>query len=166
MDEIEETHAVDGEDGEDLGTGSPEVVSPGHYFRNLVIAAVALVVVCGAIIGLSSRGSDETSSGTSSDLDQEAVVESTAAPDPDELCIDELSEWLPWVTGPGSTMDAAAEWGMQGEEYRIVLAGWSEFQRQVYQVGNDKASALAYGAIARGCRGMTYDYVPGHLPPG
>lgn len=166
MDDIEETQAAEGGDGEATHTGSPDVDSPGHYFRNLAIAAVALVIVCGAIIGLSSRGSDDTSSETSPDLDQEAVVETTMAPDPDELCIEELSEWLPWVTGPGSTMDAAAEWGMQGEEYRIVLDGWSEFQRQVYQVGNDKASALAYGAIARGCRAMTYDYEPGHLPPG
>jgi hypothetical protein len=93
-------------------------------------------------------------------------VITTVPPDPDELCIEELSEWLPWVTGPGSTMDAAAEWRMQGEEYRIVLDGWSEFQRQVYQVGSDEASALAYGEIARVCREMTYDYEPGHLPPG
>jgi hypothetical protein len=99
-------------------------------------------------------------------MDDETVVETTTLPDPDELCIEELSEWLPWVTGAGSTMDAAAEWGMQGEEYRIVLDGWSEFQRQVYLVGSDEASVLAYGVIARGCRAMTYDYEPGHLPPG
>jgi hypothetical protein len=166
MDEVEGTQAAEGGDGEATLAASPDVVSPGHYFRNLAIAAVALVVVCGAIIGLSSRGSDETSSDTPSDLDREAVVETTAAPDPDELCIEELSEWLPWVTGPGSTLDAAAEWGMQGEEYRIVLDGWSEFQRQVYQVGTDEASGLAYGVIARGCRSMTYEYEPGHLPPG
>jgi hypothetical protein len=141
-------------------------VSAGHYFRNLAIAGVALVVVCGAIIGLSNRGTDESSSEDISSRDEESAVVTTAPPDSDELCIEELSEWLPWVTGPGSTMDAAAEWGMQGEEYRIVLNGWSEFQRQVYQVGNDEASALAYGEIARGCRAMTYDYEPGHLPPG
>jgi hypothetical protein len=164
--EVPESSKAEGE-GEPAPSFTPaaESVSAGHYFRNLVLAGVALVIVCGAIIGFSSRDGDE-SSGVSTDADDELAVDTTTAPDPDEICIEEPSAWLPWVTGPGSTMDAAAEWGMQGEEYRIVVDGWSEFRRQVYQVGNDEASALAYGVIARGCRAMTYDYEPGHLPPG
>ena len=165
VDEVPECSEVEGADVRVPSDGPPaESVGAGQYFRNLAFAGLAVAIVCGAIIGLSSRGSDDSSSSASAD--EEVVVETTSPPDPHELCIDELSTWLPWVTGPGTTMDAAAEWGMQGEEYQIVLDSWSEFRRQVYQVGNDEASALAYGVIARGCRAMTYEYEPGHLPPG
>lgn len=151
---------------EPVAPESSSVTGAGHYFRNLALAAVAVVIVCGGIVAFSNRGSDDATSDDSSSYEDEAAVEATVALEPEELCIEELSEWLPWVTGMGSTLDAAAEWGMQAEEYKIVIAGWSEYQRQLYQVGVDKASGLAYSEIARGCRAMTYDYQPGHLPPG
>lgn len=63
-------------------------------------------------------------------------------------------------------MDAAAEWGMQAQEYQIVTAAWGEFRRQLYAVGQDRASAQAYGVISQGCRSLPYQYQAGHLPPG
>lgn len=160
MNELDGTQMQGGEDPSLSGT-----VGGTHYFRNLAIGAVALLFVCGGIVVLSTSGSDDPS-GDETAIVEDEPAETTIALDPDEICIKELSEWLPWVTGPGTTLDAAAEWGMQSEEYRIVVDGWSEFQRQLYQVGSDEASGLAYGAIDRGCRAMTYDYEPGHLPPG
>ncbi len=164
--DVPETSKAEGEGAQALPGPPAEIVGAGQYFRNLALAGVALVLVCGAIIAWSSRGPDESSSESFADADEDLAAETTTALDPDEICIEELSAWLPWVTGPGSTLDAAAEWGMQGEEYQIVLDGWSEYQRQLYLVGSDEASGLAYGVIARGCRAMTYDYEPGHFPPG
>lgn len=151
------------------GADEPQVfggVSKGYY-RNLAIGAVVLLAVCGAIMAFASRdsGSDST---TSNSEDTEYDDVGTTLPDltPEDLCVQELSDWMPWVTGPGSPIDAGAEWGMNSEEYRIIMGSWQVFKANLYKVGKDQASDMAYDAVATGCGNMTHDYIPGHSPPG
>jgi hypothetical protein len=146
---------------------SPAGVSTGYY-RNLAIGAVVLLLVCGAFIFFASRsGGSDSSSSSSDDTGYDDDV-GTTVPDltPEDLCVQELSDWMPWVTGPGSPIDAGAEWGMSSEEYQIIMGSWQVFKTNLYKVGKDQASNMAYDAVATGCSNMTHDYIPGHPPPG
>ena len=146
----------------------PAVGVSRSYYRNLAIGAVVLLVVCGGFILLTTRDDANSSASATDDseYDMDDSVITTEAPDPVDVCVDELSEWLPFVTGAGSPIDAGAEWGMQSEEYQIIMGAWQIFNQNLYQVGNDQASAKAYQAISNGCHNMTHEYIPGHYPPG
>jgi hypothetical protein len=137
------------------------------YYRNLAIGAVALLVVCGGLMFFSSRGGGSDSSSSSSD-DSEYADVTTTLPEltPEDFCVLELSDWMPWVTGPGSPMDAMAEWGAGAEEYQIIMSAWQTYNGNLYRIGKDEASDMAYDTVEAGCSTMTYDYTPGHTPPG
>lgn len=155
----------------EVSAGADEAQAPTgvskSYYRNLAIGAVVLLIVGGAFIFFVSRDGGSDSSSSSSD-DTELDDVGTTAPDltPEDLCVQELSDWMPWVTGAGSPIDAGAEWGMGSEEYQIIMGSWQVFKANLYKVGKDQASDMAYDAVATGCSNMTHDYIPGHPPPG
>ena len=138
----------------------------GGYYRTLAIGALVLVVLCGAFMFLVSRDSGSDAGSDSDDTTYEDVEDSVPALTPEDLCVQELSDWMPWVTGLGSPMDAGAEWGMGSEEYQIIMGSWQTYNANLYKVGKDQASDMAYDAVANGCSNMTHDYIPGHQPPG
>lgn len=171
VDETEPTREFEVPAEVEVPDGADETPAPSgvtkSYYRNLAIGAVVLLVVCGAFMVFASRGGGSDSS-TSSSVDTEYDDVGTTIPDltPEDLCVQELSDWMPWVTGPGSPIDAGAEWGMGSEEYRIIMGSWQVFKANLYKVGKDQASDMAYEAVANGCGNMTHDYIPGHPPPG
>lgn len=163
--EFEVPEAAPGSEGADE-PAAPGGVSKGYY-RNLAIGAVVLLAVCGAFILFASRGGgSDSSSSSSDDTEYDDVGTTLPEPTPEDLCVQELSDWMPWVTGAGSPIDAGAEWGMGSEEYQIILGSWQVFKTNLYKVGKDQASDMAYKAVATGCSNMTHDYIPGHPPPG
>jgi len=145
--------------------GPPTIGVSTGYYRNLAIGAAALLVICGGLVFVSSRGGG---SDYSSSDDTEYTDVTTTLPEltPEDLCVLELSDWMPWVTGPGSPMDAMAEWGAGAEEYQIIMSAWQTYNGNLYRIGKDEASDMAYDTVATGCRTMTNEYTPGHTPPG
>lgn len=125
------------------------------------VGIAALVIA--AIVVAANGGSDGDAAAEDDDATYEEVTTTTLISD---LCIEELSQWMPYVSGEGSLMDAMAEFGSQAPETTIIRNANSLFMRQLYQVGRDDASAASYELLAQECIALGDAYEPGHLPPG
>lgn len=142
------------------GAPLPPPMTPRRRLTLALLAVGALALLAGTVAVLSSSNSEPESAPTTA-----AAAETTTTISPAAICEFELSEWMPYVTGSGSLMDAAAEFGTQDPAYGLIQQAWATFNANLYREGRDVASEFGYDVIAAGCTELGADYRPGRLPP-
>lgn len=143
--------------------GAPATASKDRSTRRIWIGVGLVAVAIAAVVVVSNR---DSGSDPSSDDSDSYVEEATTTTLISDLCTEELSQWMPYVTGPGSLTDAMAEFGAQAPEVAIIRDAYLKFNSNLYQVGRDDASNASYDLLAQECVTLGDRYEPGHLPPG
>jgi hypothetical protein len=115
--------------------------------RSVIAGAVAV----GALVLAGCGGSG------SEDAEGPDEVTTTTAPLPSEaeLCFGELSAFLEtWADDDGFYMEAMAQWGRSDPRTQAVQNGYMELNRQLYEVGRDRAWQAAYGVLSDECEAI------------
>lgn len=144
-----------------IGSGDGDGRSNSKKARLVWIGIGLICIVVIAAVVMSTQKSNSTSA-----TDDTAYEDTTTTTLISDVCVQELSEWMPYITGSGHSLtDAIVEFGYASPDLTIIRDAYGKYMSNLYQLGRNKASDLSYALLADECATLGDRYEAGHHPP-